>query len=402
MSGVAVRTALFDDHVALGANIVDFHGFELPIWYSSITEEHIAFRTGSGLFDVSHMGFFRFSGSGLLPWLESLATQKVSAISNGRCAYTNFLDENGHIIDDMIFAVTDDAEIELTGCNEWTVTSEPVILGVPNASMVEVMWDHFHEYLPSDGSVKIENLSAATSILALQGPNAPAILADILGPDNIIGRFRGQAIRENDLGITGWIQGTGYTGESGAEIFIPNDQASVLWQAIINCDPSHGLVPVGLGARDTLRLEKGYLLSGQDFLWPKLGSAEGDIPSDFLARNTWETNVPFGLNLEHDFMGKSAVLLSKENNSSRWWGIKYIAKGPLPRPGKAVARYCQDVDASNCQVIGYVTSGGPSPSLGRVGIGMAYLEGVSEGDKVLVVASPRKLVEAVVISPPFV
>ena len=101
-------------------------------------------------------------------------------------------------------------------------------------------------------------------------------------------------------------------------------------------------------------------------------------------------------------MGKSAVLLSKENNSSRWWGIKYIAKGPLPRPGKAVARYCQDVDASNCQVIGYVTSGGPSPSLGRVGIGMAYLEDVSEGDKVLVVASPRKLVEAVVISPPFV
>ena len=170
----------------------------------------------------------------------------------------------------------------------------------------------------------------------------------------------------------------------------------------INQGEKHGLVPVGLGARDTLRLEKGYLLSGQDFLWPKLGAAECEMPSDFLARDTWQTNVPFGLNLDHQFLGRNSVISSKENNSSLWWGVKYVGRGPLPRPGKAVARFDEGVNSETCEVIGYITSGVPSPSLGSVGIGMAYLNNVSEGDKVWVVASRRKLVEAVVVRPPFV
>ena len=363
---LAIRTALYEQHLESGANIVDFHGFELPIWYSNIKAEHLATRESSGLFDVSHMGTFRFAGENVRQWLEGIATQKVTSIPVGRCAYTHFLDHDGFIIDDMIFAVV----------------SETEILGVPNASMIDVMWDWFAQSLPEN--VTVENLSAETSIIALQGPKAPQVLAQVLGDSNACGRFRWQVIEENSLGITGWIQGTGYTGEKGFEIFIPNHQAPNLWKALL----AAGSTPVGLGARDTLRLEKGYLLSGQDFQNPSLGD---DV---FLHRDSWETNVPFGLDLNHDFIGKNRIE-SSSLGSQRWWGIKYVERGPMPRPGKEVA-------TEDGTVIGKMTSGAPSPSLENVGIGMAYLSGVSPGDEVYILASPRKSVKAVVTSPPFI
>ncbi len=369
--GVPVRTALYDEHVALNANIVDFHGFELPIWYSNIKAEHLATRSSAGLFDVSHMGSFRFSGVNVKMWLETLATQKVSAISAPRCAYTHFLDQNGHLIDDMIFAVV----------------SEEEILGVPNASMIQVMWDWFSSHLPDDGSIVLENLSDETSIMALQGPDAKSILSSVLGESNHVGRFKWQKIGQNDLGIEGWIQGTGYTGEAGYEIFVPNSQAALLWRKLIQA----GSIPIGLGARDTLRLEKGFLLSGVDFCWPPLSEVE---ESSFLARDSWETNVPFGLDLEHDFIGKHRVI-GHDQDDARWWGIRYVEKGPLPRPGK-------DVTSLDGTPLGTLTSGAPAPSLENIGIGIGYLHNVSEGDEVLVVASPRKSVKAVVVRPPFI
>ena len=272
--GAPVRTALYDDHVSLNANIVDFHGFELPIWYSNISEEHLACRSNAGLFDVSHMGSFRFKGVGVKEWLESIATQKCTSISAGRCAYTHFLDHDGFLIDDMIFAVV----------------SEEEILGVPNASMIPVMWEWFNSLLPEDGSISLEDLSPDTSILALQGPNAKQLCESVLGESNHVGRFKWSLIGENPLGISGWIQGTGYTGEAGYEIFIPNQDASTLWRALIQA----GATPIGLGARDTLRLEKGFLLSGVDFASPSLDDNET------LHRDSWETNVPFGLDIEHE------------------------------------------------------------------------------------------------------
>ena len=368
--GAPVRTALYDEHVALEANLVDFHGFELPIWYSSIKEEHLATRATAGLFDVSHMGSFRFSGAQVKGWLEGLATQRVTAIAAPRCAYTHFLDDDGVLIDDMIFAVVSDTEI----------------LGVPNASMIDVMWTWFTSHLPEDGSIQLENLSDATSIMALQGPNAKSILSDVLGESNHVGRFKWQAIGDNSLSITGWLQGTGYTGEAGYEIFVPNQDAPLLWRALIEA----GAVPVGLGARDTLRLEKGFLLSGVDFCWPPL--AEG-ADASFLARDSWETNVPFGLDLEHEFVGKHRVV-SHADTDARWWGIRYTEKGPLPRPGKAVTL----LDGTP---IGALTSGAPAPSLDNVGVGIGYMTAVKEGDEVLIVASPRKSVKAVVVRPPF-
>ncbi|MEE2812333.1 MAG: glycine cleavage system aminomethyltransferase GcvT [Candidatus Thermoplasmatota archaeon] len=371
--GGLVRTALYDAHVERGGNLVDFHGFELPIWYSSMMEEHLNTRENAGLFDVSHMGFFRFSGDGIREWLDMIGTQKASIIDAGRCAYTHFLDEDGIIIDDMIFCVV----------------SENEVLGVPNASMIEHMWDWFHKHLTE--GLSIENISAETSILALQGPKSAEILANILGSENAVKHFRGQEIQDNRFGITGWIQGTGYTGERGFEIFVPNQQAKVLWDALLD-EGGHGICPVGLGARDTLRMEKGFLLSGQDFCAASLTEDSN------LMRDSAETFVPFGLNMNHDFIGRSRVAKTKglheENKGARWLGLKVLDKGPFPRVGHAVMR--------GEEMIGTITSGGPSPSLGKVGIALAYLEDVEIGEEVSIAPNPRRLLRAVIVRPPFI
>ena len=380
--GSPMRTALHQSHLDAGGKMVDFHGFELPIWYSSIPEEHLATRNAAGLFDVSHMGFFRFSGKGVRSWLSSIATQEYLNFASGRCGYTHFLDHEGRIIDDMIFAVR----------------SETEVLGVPNASMVEVMLDWFTSLLPRDGSISIDDLSDQTSILALQGPSAAAVISEVLGEDNAVGRFRCQNIAANQLNVDGWIQGTGYTGEAGVEIFVPNRDAPGLWSALLEAGAPFGLVPVGLGARDTLRLEKGYLLSGQDFLWPGLGTEpDAALPVGFLARDSAETAVPYGLDTEHDFIGRERVLTSLESGP-RWDGLICLERGPSPRPGHAVL----SSEADDAESLGYVTSGGPSLSLERKGIAMAYLEGVEQGQDVWIQASPRRRVRAQVCRPPFV
>ena len=371
--GDLVRTTLYDAHVERGGNLVDFHGFELPIWYTSMMDEHLNTRENAGLFDVSHMGFFRFSGENVREWLDGVGTQKASLINPGRCAYSHFLDDNGIIIDDMIFCVV----------------SETEILGVPNASMIDHMWNHFHTHI--DEGITLENLSEDTSILALQGPNSPAILENVLGTNNVVRHFHGQAIVENSLGISGWIQGTGYTGERGFEIFVSNAQVRTLWDALLD-EGGHGITPAGLGARDTLRMEKGFLLSGQDFCHPDLGGSEN------LARDSAETFVPFGLNMDHDFIGKARVEATKaqhlDGGGIKWLGLKVTEKGPFPRMGHAVLK--------DGVQIGTITSGGPSPSLGKVGIGLAYLEGVEVGEEVEIAVNPRRNLPAVVVRPPFI
>ena len=315
MENNPVRTSLYKSHIECGGKIVDFHGFELPIWYSSIKEEHMATRSTVGIFDVSHMGFFRFVGRNVADWLSGIGTQDFRKFTKGLWVYT-FLDEDGNLIDDMIFAVKSDNEI----------------LGVPNASMVSTMLVWFERHLPDDGSVIIHDESEGMSIIAVQGPKSGEAISRVIGENNRIGRFKCREIANNELGITGWIQGTGYTGEKGAEIFIPNSQATILWKKLISTGSEIGLVPVGLGARDTLRLEKGYLLSGQDFLWPGLSiSPDVNFPEGFLHRNTAETDVPFGLNMNHEFIGKSNVEKSL-GDSPRWAGIRCVGRGHLPGP----------------------------------------------------------------------
>ena len=378
MGEALVRTALYNSHISAGAKMVDFHGYELPIWYSSIQEEHLATRNSAGLFDVSHMGLFRFRGDSVRTWLSSVSTQEYMKFQPGRCGYTHFLDHEGNIIDDMIFAVS----------------SEEEVLGVPNSTMVQAVMDWLSSNLPPDDSISIEDLTDQTSIIALQGPNSGKILKDILGEDNDVPRFRCRKISSNDMDLSGWIQGTGYTGEKGVEIFIPNEDAPLLWGALL----SHAdVIPVGLGARDTLRLEKGYLLSGQDFLWPSLERGGDGFPEGFLSRTTSQTAVPFGLDIDHDFVGREALVRSMESES-KFWGMECLERGPSPRPGHAV----MDGPGESSEVIGYVTSGGPSPSKGMTGIALGYLRSCEEGDEVWIQSSSRRRVRSEVKSPPFV
>ena len=374
-----MRTALHSSHVLAGAKMVDFHGFELPIWYTNIRDEHRATRTSAGLFDVSHMGLFRFSGDGVRSWLSSVSTQELLNFEPGSCGYTHFLDSNGHIIDDMIFAVC----------------SEDEVLGVPNSSMASTMLDWLESHLPSDGSISILDQTKGISILALQGPESINVISSLLGKGNAVGRFKCQQIVGNELGIGGWIQGTGYTGERGVEIFVDDSLATILWDEILS-EPDERVMPVGLGARDTLRLEKGYLLSGQDFLWPGLGEEPSGLPTGFLARNTAETAVPYGLELKHEFIGKEAVTTSI-GFGQRWRGLLSLDKGPSPRAGHEVF----DGPSEGAALLGYVTSGGPSPSLGMVGIAMAYLDNW-KGDEAWIQTSSRRRVRAQVKTPPFV
>ena len=358
--------------------MVDFHGFELPIWYSSIQEEHLGTRKSAGLFDVSHMGLFRFRGNDIRTWLSSVSTQEYMKFRPGRCGYTHFLDHEGHIIDDMIFAVS----------------SEEEVLGVPNSTMVKAVMEWLSSNLPPDDSISIDDLTDQTSIIALQGPNYGNIIGEILGEENVVQRFRCQEIASNEMGISGWIQGTGYTGENGVEIFVSNEDAPILWDSLL----SHpDVTPVGLGARDTLRLEKGYLLSGQDFLWPGL-DREGDVfPDGFLSRTTSQTAVPFGLDINHDFIGREALVKSLQSES-KFWGMECLERGPSPRPGHKV----MDGPEESSETIGYVTSGGPSPSMGMTGIALGYLRNCEEGDEVWIQSSSRRRVRSEVKRPPFV
>ena len=375
MNDALKRTSLYESHLLAGAKMVDFHGFSLPIWYSSIQEEHLATRSSAGIFDVSHMGFFRFTGKEVLKWLSSVSTQNFEKFSPGRCGYAHFLDTNGHIIDDMIFAVSRQDEV----------------LGVPNSTMVATMYGWLHSHLPEDNSIEIEDLSGETSIIALQGPESSSVLIETLGEDNAVGKFKSREILENDLQITGWIQGTGYTGESGVEIFVPNEQAPMLWDSLCS---KNAVTPVGLGARDTLRLEKGFLLSGQDFLWPELG-ASVNLPANFLARTSLETSVPYGLDLSHNFIGKEA-LVESDKSPFRWRGMLCLDRGPSPRLGHAV----YDGPDEGANLVGHITSGGPSPSLEMSGIAMGYLT-QSEGE-VWIQSSKKRRVRSVIKEPPFI
>lgn len=378
MASPLKRTSLYDFHVNIGAKMVDFHGFELPIWFSSIQEEHQATRNSAGIFDVSHMGFFRFLGKGVRSWLSSVSTQDYTNFQPGRCGYSHFLDHKGNIIDDIIFAVSGEDEV----------------LGVPNSTMVKIVMDWLTSYLPTDGSIVIDDLSNQTSIIALQGPNTDKIVAGVLGEGNVVQRFRCQEIMNNELDLSGWIQGTGYTGEKGVEIFILNEDAPKLWSELI----SHpDVTPVGLGARDTLRLEKGYLLSGQDFLWPGITEEIAGFPEGFLARTSSQTAVPFGLDLDHEFIGRGALVKSMASDT-KLWGLECLERGPSPRPGHRV----MDGPGEDSEVIGYITSGGPSPSKQMIGIALGYLSKCKDGEEVWIQSSSRRRVRSEVKRPPFI
>lgn len=327
------KTALYDKHVSLGAKIVPFAGFEMPVQYSGVTEEHFAVREKAGLFDVSHMGQFFVEGAGAKDLLQFVTTNNVDVLENGKAQYSCLPNENGGIVDDLIVYKMEDEKYFV----------------VVNASNIDKDWDHISKY--NSFGAKLINASDEMSLLAIQGPKATEILQKLtetsLSEIPYYNFTVGTVAGVNDVIISN----TGYTGSGGFEIYFNNESAEKLWDAIIEAGAEEGIIPCGLAARDTLRLEKGFCLYGMDI---------DDTTSPIEAGLGWITKF------DKDFVSKDIFAKQKEEGVTRKLvGFELTDKG-VPRHDYPV------VDAEG-NVIGKVTSGTQSP-MKKIGLGIAYVD----------------------------
>ncbi|MGV4413498.1 glycine cleavage system aminomethyltransferase GcvT [Chryseobacterium sp. T1] len=328
------KTALYDKHVSLGAKIVPFAGFEMPVQYSGVTEEHFVVREKVGLFDVSHMGQFFVEGPNAVTLLQKVTTNNIEVLEDGKAQYSCLPNENGGIVDDLII---------------YRMNAEKYFV-VVNASNIDKDWDHISKYNAEIGAT-MTNASDEMSLLAIQGPKAvdtlqkltDVNLAEIPYYHFTIGSVAGVS----DVIISN----TGYTGSGGFEIYFNNSDANQLWDAVIEAGADFGILPCGLAARDTLRLEKGFCLYGMDI---------DDTTSPLEAGLGWITKF------DKDFVSKDIFAKQKEEGITRKLvGFELTDKG-VPRHDYPV------VDAEG-NVIGKVTSGTQSP-MKKIGIGLAYVD----------------------------
>jgi aminomethyltransferase len=360
----ALKTvALNDTHVALGAKMVPFAGYSMPVQYRGLTEEHHCVRSNVGVFDVSHMGEFRVKGERALELLQKVTSNDVSKLFDGKVQYSCLPNETGGIVDDLlVYRVAE---------NEYYL--------VVNASNIEKDWNWITRYNAAYGC-ELTNESDETSLLAVQGPNAAAVLQQLTDVDLSsmeyytfrTGRFAGH----DDI----LISATGYTGAGGFEIYFPNSAAEDIWNSIFRAGAAAGIQPIGLGARDTLRLEMGFCLYGNDI---------DDTTSPLEAGLGWITKF------SKDFVNSEALKAQKEAGlSRRLVGFEMVDKG-IPRHGYPITDE-QD------QVIGVVTSGTQSPTLGKA-IGMGYVPAAlaAKGSEIRIQVRGKGL-KAVVTPVPFV
>lgn len=328
------RTALYDKHVSLGAKMVPFAGFEMPVQYSGVTEEHFAVREKVGLFDVSHMGQFYVEGPKALDLLQYITTNDVRTLTDGKAQYSCLPNGKGGIVDDLIVYKMNDEKYFV----------------VVNASNIDKDWDHFSKYNEKFGA-ELSNVSDEISLIAIQGPKAletmqkltDVNLSEIPYYHFTVGTVAGVA----DVIISN----TGYTGSGGFEIYFKNEDAVKLWDALTEAGEEFGLIPCGLASRDTLRLEKGFCLYGNDI---------DDTTSPLEGGLGWITKLDKG-----DFVDREFIAKQKEEGVSRKLvGFELVDKG-VPRHDYPV------VDAEG-NVIGKVTSGTQSP-MKKIGVGLAYV-----------------------------
>jgi aminomethyltransferase len=361
--GELKRTPLFPVYKEYGGKTVDFGGWELPVQFSSIKDEHEAVRTKAGLFDVSHMGEFELKGEDSLAFLQKMMTNDVSKMKVHGAQYTAMCYENGGTVDDLIIYKMEENHYLL----------------VVNAANIEKDFNWLEEHL--EGDVELKNISEEMAQLAVQGPAAGTILQKLTGDFDLkdIGFFKfHKAVQLN--GKTALISRTGYTGEDGFEIYCQPDDAVGLWKEILEAGQTEGIQPCGLGARDTLRFEANLALYGQE-LSPEISPLEAGI--GFAVK----------LNKEADFIGKAALIKQKETFLKRTLvGIEMVDRG-IPRHGYPVFK-----DGTQ---IGEVTTGTQSPTLKRnVGLALLAVEHSSVGTEVEVEIRGKKL-KAVVVQTPF-
>ncbi|NKE69648.1 glycine cleavage system aminomethyltransferase GcvT [Candidatus Manganitrophus noduliformans] len=328
------RTPLYERHVKLGAKIVPFAGWQMPLSYSGVTDEHQSVRTAAGLFDISHMGRFELSGKGAEAYLERLTPGPVHKMQRGSAQYSMLLNKTGGILDDIY--------LYKRGVDKFFV--------IVNAANLDKDFKWMTSHLPP--GVDLKDVSGETALLALQGPKSWEVLVQIIpfGKTEIALRNFIETELVPARGAKGIIARTGYTGEKGYELVIPAEAAETVWNALLEAGKAERIKPVGLGARDTLRLEMGYPLYGHD-MDEKTTPIEADL----------ERFIDF----EKDFIGKEALVRQREKGSQRKLIGFELLTGGVPREGHTIY--------SDQKIIGKVASGNFSPSL-RKGIGMGYVD----------------------------
>ncbi|MFC5972748.1 glycine cleavage system aminomethyltransferase GcvT [Halomarina salina] len=329
---MALRTPpLREVHAERGASFTEFGGWDMPVEFDSIRTEHTAVREGAGIFDVSHMGEIRVTGPDAFDLMQRLTTNDVSRLSPGEGQYSAIVDERGVMLDDTVV---------------YDLPDESGYLFVPNAGHDEQTYDRWTTHRDEWGlDCEVENATDAYAMFAVQGPGSEDLVAEAAGEAvREVGRFE---IAETSVaGVPVLAARTGYTGEDGFELLCPSDDAETVWREF-DCQPC------GLGARDTLRIEHGFLLSGQDF------------DPDDEPRTPYEAGVGFVVKLdaEPSFVGRDA-LADARDPAVRFVGVELLDRG-VPRHGYEVAN-------EDGEVVGHLTSGTMSPTLDRP-IGLGYV-----------------------------
>ncbi|WP_437919508.1 glycine cleavage system aminomethyltransferase GcvT [Sphingobacterium sp. LRF_L2] len=356
------NTALSEHHVALGAKMVPFAGFNMPVQYSGINNEHETVRKGVGVFDVSHMGEFILKGEKALDLIQKISSNDASKLYDGKVQYAYIPNETGGIVDDFLTYRIDEYTYFL----------------VVNASNIEKDWNWISKYNVYD--VEMKNISDQTSLFAVQGPKAAEALQALteieLAPMAYYSFQKGTfAGVENVL-----ISATGYTGAGGFEIYVANENAKKVWDAIFQAGADFGIKPIGLGARDTLRLEMGFCLYGNDI---------DDTTSPLAAGLGWVTKF------SKDFVNSENLKLEKEKGlSQKLVGFEMIERG--------IPRHDYEIVDANGNKIGRVTSGTQSPTL-KKSIGLGYVDSAFAKDGSEIFVNIRnQAIKAVVRKAPFV
>lgn len=354
------KTPLYNRHKELGARFVEFASWEMPLQYSGVIEEHHAVRKSAGLFDVSHLSRVEVKGKEAAPFINRMITTDLEKLKEGYSQYTLLCDENGGIIDDALVYIKGDGSIFLCGN---AVNRENVL-----------KWLEEHAS-PSD--VEVRDITDTSAQIAIQGPEAMGILQRLTGSNlSEIKRAATAEIKFN--GITLFVSRTGYTGEDGFEIYSSSSAAESVWNRLLEAGVVSGLKPAGLGARDTLRLEMGYLLYGFD-----IDQNTNPIEAGLERFVSFEKS---------DFIGKEALIRKKQEGiKRRLIGFELIDRG-IPRQGyRIIAKGLE---------IGTVTSGNISPTL-KKGIGLGYVTGgyYHVGEEVMIDIRKRTSLSKVVALP---
>ncbi|MGZ3908785.1 MAG: glycine cleavage system aminomethyltransferase GcvT [Flavisolibacter sp.] len=358
------NTPFTQKHIELGAKMAEFAGYHMPISYSGINDEHQTVRKNAGVFDVSHMGEFILKGENAMDLIQRVTTNDVSKLTAGKAQYSCLPNEKGGIVDDLLV---------------YCIEENKVYMIVVNASNIEKDWNWIARH--NVKHVEMHNISDDTCLLAIQGPNATRILQPLTDMDILNLKYY-TFVKGDFAGVSNvLVSATGYTGAGGVEIYFENKDgnADKIWNAIFEAGRPHGLKPIGLAARDTLRLEMGYCLYGNDI---------DDTTSPLEAGLGWITKF------SKDFTAKEILQQQKEEGVERKLvGFEMIDKG-IPRHG-------YEIKDQTGAAIGYVTSGTQSPILNKA-IGMGYVRtAFALNDTPIFIKVREKLLQAKVVKLPF-